>query len=258
MNKISVIESWKYGKETFKDNWMVLIYALIFPAIFSLLVDQFYHANPMTYTNVSLYYLGPILIFYILKFLLDTMFKIGKIKIYLDALKGKKPVYGELFNPKKNYLNFLVVSILISLCTLGGLIFFILPSIYIILRYCFAPILVLDQDMNIGEAFTKSKEMTDGKKWKILPYYIAYGFLVLLYMLGTGLIYLAITNPALGLSTLPSILLVMVIVVIFLIISNLAILHLYRQLLGVSDTEERGGQMDFQDINDQSKDVSDI
>jgi hypothetical protein len=248
MNEISVIESWKYGRETFKKNWLVLVYALIFPVIFSLLIDQFYHVNPMTYTNVSLSYLGPILIFYILKFLLDTMFKVGKIKIYLDALEGKRPFYKELFNPKKSYLNFLVISILIGLCTLGGLIFFVLPSVYIILRYCFAPILVIDQDMNIGEALTKSKEMTDGNKWRMLPYYAVYGFLVLLYMLGTGLVYLAIANPSIGLSSLPSILLVMVIVVTLLVISNLAILHLYRQLLVSSDKEENGGQMDFQDI----------
>ncbi|MEI6553175.1 MAG: hypothetical protein WCO09_01260 [bacterium] len=250
MNSISVVESFKFGKKAFKNNWLILVYALIFPAVFSLVVDVFYHANPMTYTNLSLSYLGPIVVFYIVKYLLNIMFKIGKIRIYLDTLKFKQPRYSELFNPKKSYLNFLVVSVLLGICTLGGLIVLIVPGIYIILRYCFAPILVLDQNMSISESFAKSKEMTAGNKWKMLPYYIIYGFLALLYMLCTALVYSAFADPAISLGNLPVIVVVLAFTAVLLIISNLAILHLYRKLLVKLNSEENGGQMDFQDIQD--------
>jgi hypothetical protein len=264
MNKISVIKSYSVALGVFKKNWMILVYALIFPVLVSLVVDQFYHVGEIEKGNYSLYYLGPIVLFYVLKFLWDTMFKIGKFRIDLNALDGRKPLYVELFNPKKDYFTFLFVSILLGLSTLGGIILFIIPGIYIILTYCFAPVLVLDKGLGISDAFTRSKEMTAGNRLQMLSYYIPYGFLALLFLIGAGLEYSVIqgiiSNPG-NLRLVFSFLLILIpiaFIASMLIISNLAIFHLYRQLLDepvVLDSEEdlSGGQLDFQDIPDDSQ-----
>jgi hypothetical protein len=259
MNKISVIESWSVGMGVFKKNWPILVYALIFPVLVALVVDQFYHVGEIEKGNFSLYYLGPIVLFYVLKFLWDTMFKIGKFRIDLDALDGKKPAYSALFNPKKDYFAFLVLSILLGLSTLGGIIFLIIPGIYVILTYCFAPVLVLDRGVSISESFTRSKEMTVGNRLQMLSYYIPYGLLAFLFLIGSGLEYSIIKNIIINPSN-PSLIFSFILILIplafvasLLIISNLAIFHLYRQLLDEpasleSEDATDGGQLDFQDI----------
>lgn len=262
MSKISVVKSFNVSKNVFKKNWLILVYALVFPMLFSFVVDQFYHVGDIDNTNFSLYYMGPIFLFYILKFLIDTMFKIGKFKINLDALDGKKPRYSELFSPKNNYFNFLFVSILLGLSTLGGTILLIVPGIYIILTYCFAPILVLDKGLNISESFAKSKEMTQGNKVKMLGYYSVYGSLAFLFLLGSSIIYSILKNPISNLSNFPDILnfaislVLMICIITLLILSNLAIFQLYRELLNESvlsgdEEDSDNGQMDFKDISEE-------
>lgn len=249
MNNISIVESFKFGARLLKKNWPILVYALLFPAIFSLILDHFYHADPIILTNLTLAYFGPVVLFYVIKYLITTLFKIGKFKINLDVIDGNKSNYLELFTPKKYYFNFIVISILLGLSILGGFIFFILPGIYIIITYSFAPILVIDKKMSISEAFTKSKEMTTGNKIKIFWYYLIYGFLSILFMIGTAAVYGVITSPQAGMQYyLAVILFILIFIISALIISNLAIFHVYRQLLEEANVGEKGGQLDFQDL----------
>jgi hypothetical protein len=262
MNNISVIKSLKISKDIFKKNWIILVYATIFPVLFALFIDQFYHVGTIDKTNYSIYYLGPIALFYVVKFLIDTMFKIGKFRINLQLVDGKSAKYSELFNPKRDYLTFLVVSILLGLCTLGGFIFFIIPGIYVILTYCFAPILVLDKGLGISDAFTRAKEMAVGNRLKMLIYYVIYGILVFFFLIGAGLVYSSIKTPSLLFASSSSvtifviILIVLACVIAALAISNLAIFHLYKRLLNESVMEvqegDEGGQLDFHDISKDS------
>ncbi len=127
-----------------------------------------------------------------------------------------------------------------------------------ILTYCFAPILVLDKGFGISDAFTKAKEMTVGNRLEMLAYYVIYGILAFLFLIGSGLVYSAIKNPSLLFMSSSSVtifvimLIVLACIVVALAISNVAIFHLYKKLLNESCVEEKeedaGGQLDFQDI----------
>jgi uncharacterized membrane protein len=236
MNKISVMESWKYGWGAFKKNWQILIYATAVPFLVGTLMSELFKADELKKgVSTVVYPMLVLVLYYIVKYLLQTLFNIGQTRINIDASYGRveeKPKYSDLFNSQGIYMRFLMVSILYSLIVLGGFILLIIPGIYIALRYCFAPILVIDKKMGIGEAFDKSKEMTKGKKWKLLGFFAASLVFVLLGLIAIG-----------------------VGIVITYIIYELAFIHMYRNLVNESDTVENGGQMDFEDIKNEPQDA---
>lgn len=217
MYKISALESWKYAWEAFKKNWMVLMSAIIAPYLIGVIVNEIAKANPVLKEtlktggfknmNLTAYALGLIAVYYVVKYLIAVLFRIGKAQINLDAVDGKKPRFADLFNTKGVFLNFLLASIIFDLCVLGGLIFFIIPGVYVFLTYCFAPYLILDKKMTISEAFTKSKLMTTGRKMSFLWFSIVIAFFVVLGLLG-----------------------LIVGVLVTFAISEVAFFHLYRKL----------------------------
>ncbi len=236
MHKISVIESWKNSWGIFKKNWKVLIYTVAVTTLVGTILSSIFKVEDLKVGGFrTSQAMMVIALYYILKYLIQTLFNIGQTKIDIDAVGGTKPRYSDLFNSQGVYLKFLLVSILYGLAVLGGFILLIIPGIYVALRYCFAPILIIDKKMGVGEAFDKSKEMTDGKKWQMIGFFVVSIIFVL-----AGLI-------ALGVG-----------IVVTFIMYELAFVHLYRGLLNESDAEERveqGGQMDFQDIKNETEGI---
>ncbi|MBP7831764.1 MAG: DUF975 family protein [Candidatus Pacebacteria bacterium] len=125
---------------------------------------------------------------------------LGVIKITLNAVDGKKPEMNDIFSQWNlfwKYLGmtivmllmllipFIVIGIIVMSLTMPiitlispGLtpspwLFVILAAMIvivfmIILRYMFAPYLVVDKNMKIMESFKKSSAMTKGYRWKLL------------------------------------------------------------------------------------------
>jgi len=184
--KISAINSWKSAWIIFKKNWLVLIYASIIPVLVDLMIVGTFNIKDLKKGNMTLQAMSLVALYYILKYLVDTFLRIGKVQINLDSIDEKKPPYSTMFNSQGVYFKFLLTSILFDLCVLGGLILFIIPGIYIILTYYFAPYLVLDKKMSVSEAFTRSKEMTSGKKIQILWFGIVIAFFALLGLIAIG------------------------------------------------------------------------
>jgi uncharacterized membrane protein len=229
MNKISVTESWKYGWGVFKKNWQILIYATAVPFLIGTVMSEAFQVDDLKKVDIkNLYPLGLLALYYVLKYLLQVLFNLGQTRITLDAAFGgesKAPKYFDLFNSQGIYLRFLGVSLLYTLAVLGGFILLIIPGIYIALRYYFAPILVIDKKMGIGEAFATSKEMTKGIKWQLLGFTIVSAVFVLL-----GLI-------ALGIG-----------IVATYIIYKIAFVHLYRKLSDGLGVETSGGQLVMEEV----------
>ncbi len=72
--------------------------------------------------------------------------------------------------------------LLLMLVMLGGMILLIVPGIIWGIKFMFAPMLILDKNMRIMDAFRVSSRMTNGYKWPLF----AYGLLV--GLVGFGLI----------------------------------------------------------------------
>jgi len=75
-----------------------------------------------------------------------------------------------------------------------GLIFLIVPGLYLALKYQFAPILVVDEKMGVMDAIKKSGEMTKGKLMDLFLLSLALLFINILGVLALG-IGLLVSSP---------------------------------------------------------------
>ena len=57
---------------------------------------------------------------------------------------------------------------------ISGMCFLIIPGIFLAVKFCFAPYLVIDQKMGAMEALSESWGMVTGCAWKILLAYLCF------------------------------------------------------------------------------------
>jgi len=92
-----------------------------------------------------------------------------------------------MWENKERFLKFFAVSILYQLIVFVGLIFLVIPGIYLALRYQYAQYIIIDdKEISIGKAFKRSAEMTKGLKWRILWLGIVSVGIVILGLLALG------------------------------------------------------------------------
>lgn len=99
----------------------------------------------------------------------------GQTTTYISILKmGKKE--KEIFSlGYKNMWKFFLASLVVGLIILGGIILLIIPAVIFGIWYSFTLILVLDKNLSIKEALSKSKKMVSGKFMKIFGRFIVFG-----------------------------------------------------------------------------------
>ncbi len=91
-------------------------------------------------------------------------------KMNLSAVSGGMPKLKDILNKidiKKISVWFLTNLIYVFIIFIG-LILFIIPGIYLMLRYMFVSYLVIDKNLSIKESFALSTKMTEGIKWNLL------------------------------------------------------------------------------------------
>jgi uncharacterized membrane protein len=138
---------------------------------------------------------------------LDMFIKLGIIKIGLKVIDGVKTDWNEMFRHGNLFISYLFTSIVYGIGVAIGFVFLIIPGFYVMLKYMFAPIIVVDKNVGIMESFKMSAKMTDGVKWKLL-----------------GLIILAILMNILGAIVF------FVGLLVSIPVSTLAFLYVYRKL----------------------------
>lgn len=140
-----------------------------------------------------------ILLFIVYMFL-AIFLAIGLLRIVIAIADDKQPEFGLLFSGMDVFLNYLFVTILYSIIVFAGFILLIFPGVIWMLKFMFAPWLVVDQKMGPIEALKKSAEMTSGMKWDLLGFQ-AVAFVV--SMLGVLALYIGmlVTTPLVMIAT---------------------------------------------------------
>lgn len=205
-----------------KKNWLIMLYALVVPLLVSFVIDIITNVPRDEKTEITGAIALSIVVVFIVKYLISTLFNLGVFKIQLKATNGEKPKYIDLINGFDVYWKFLIVTILYSLVVLGGLILLIIPGIYFAITYMFAPFLIVDKKMSVSDAFTKSKQMTKGRVWSILLFIV-----------------LSVIFTLLGLIVL------LVGVIVTAMISGLALIQLYKQLLNETPEIEEAATLNL-------------
>jgi uncharacterized membrane protein len=109
----------------------------------------------------------------IISLLVSSWLAAGSIKIALSYFDGKKLPFNNLFTQTKYFWRMVGASLLLGLIIVVGLIFLIIPGIYLALRFFFTRTLIVDKDMGIIEAMKESTKMTEGIKWQLLVFCLA-------------------------------------------------------------------------------------
>jgi len=85
------------------------------------------------------------------------------LQVYDHDKSSVRTLFGGL-----HQLPRLVGSSIIYLALIAiGLCFFVIPGIYILLRFSFVNLLIIDKDMGVFEAFKRSAMLTRGNMWRL-------------------------------------------------------------------------------------------
>jgi uncharacterized membrane protein len=111
----------------------------------------------------------PLFVGFILISILSIVFGLwSQSTSYFAVIKMGEPEKEVFKIGFKKIGKYLLATLVLGIIIFFGLILLVIPAIIFGIWYSFTLLLVLDKDMGIGEALKKSKEMVNGKFWKIL------------------------------------------------------------------------------------------
>lgn len=105
-----------------------------------------------------------------LSFVLSSLTILGTIFIALKLYDGKDTHIDDIVSPVRQSLPFFFARILFCLMVLLGLIVFIVPGVYIYLKYQFFGYAMVYKNMGIEESFKESGRITEGELMHLLKY----------------------------------------------------------------------------------------
>ncbi len=164
----SIKEALKFGWSKTFDNFLFFVGLLLLlfsasaiPAIINLfLID-----SAILESLIDLLFL-----------VLSFLFYFGMFGLILDLYDGKDISLKNILDYSDLFLRLAIASIFYYILVLLGLLFFVIPGIYLMIRLSFFMYLIIDKDCGALESLSKSYEITKGVTLKIF----LFGVLVLL------------------------------------------------------------------------------
>ena len=97
----------------------------------------------------------------------------GYTESMIRTARGNKVGIGDFFKVGFNKFGKLLGAGILFLLGVGiGLVCFIIPGIYLMVRWFFVIYLIVDKDLGVSEAFQKSGEMVSNIFWEVLAVFI--------------------------------------------------------------------------------------
>lgn len=105
----------------------------------------------------------------------------GFVALLLKHFAGDHVMFDDLFDlVDKRWIYFAFLGIVKGILIFLGFLCFVIPGVYLAVRWMFAELLVVDKGLRPMEALRASSEMTKGVWWKLFLYTIVVGLLVVL------------------------------------------------------------------------------
>lgn len=159
--KAVLSESWEKTKSSLGTFWLFLIVYAVLVGIISGILELVFPTDPEHVTTFDF-------VNAVFSFVLGAYLQIVWYRGLLLITDGKSPTLKNVLVDTKTYLSYLAGSVVFSLLVVIGLTFFVVPGVYLALRYGFYPLFIAEKGVSFSEAFRKSKELTDGVKKKLL------------------------------------------------------------------------------------------
>lgn len=91
----------------------------------------------------------------------------GYIALMLKHHRGETIVFDDLFDIDNRWIYFAFLFVIKTFLIMLGFFCFIIPGIYLSVRWMFAEILVIDQGLKPLAALKASSALTEGVRWKL-------------------------------------------------------------------------------------------
>lgn len=120
------------------------------------------------------------LIFNIGSLFFSVFISIIYLKVSLNICDGDRGGMRDILSLSLPlFFKFLLAMVLYYLIVAAGLILFIVPGYYFMIKYQFVLYLIVDKGMDVVPAFNMSSQITKGVKWQLLFFDLLIGVIVL-------------------------------------------------------------------------------
>lgn len=103
------------------------------------------------------------IITYLISLVIQSLFTLGYTKNLLQTMDGEEPQFSAYGQQARKLITAIVAALLYSIVIAVGLIFLIIPGLYLVIRLQFYLLLIVEEDCGIIESLQKSWELTRGQ-----------------------------------------------------------------------------------------------
>lgn len=173
-------EAFGAGWARLKEHWLffVLAYTTVFvvSGVFGGLSEGPYKDIEPTSGLLSL-----------IGYLLRVWLNFNLLVLTIRMFDGAKPEWRDLFVWREETISYVGASILYGIIVLPGMLFFIVPGIYLAIKYGFYGFIIADRRVGAFDALKMSGQVTDGVKWLVAGFTVASIGAILLGALAFGI-----------------------------------------------------------------------
>ena len=144
-----------FGWQTFAKNALFLIGVTIAVALINSVVEGAERYGPIEGGYFSF-------VINIIEILVNSLLQLGLIAIMLAFKDGRMPEFVDLFNRAPLVFNYIAATILYTLMVVVGLVFLIVPGIYLAVRFGYYSYFIVDEEVGPIEALKRSSDLTEG------------------------------------------------------------------------------------------------
>lgn len=161
--KFKIAEVFKTSWKAIKQNIWILTGLMVSYTIIALIINILLGPSISDTMNGITPSPGELSIYYGVAIIFSGLFNLGYIKNIFQALDGIEPQFSAYGAQAFKILKFIVGYILVVFICLIGLIFLVIPGIYLMLRLQFFMAFLVDENTGIIESLKKSWQITKGE-----------------------------------------------------------------------------------------------
>lgn len=156
--KFSKIEAIRFGWNTTLHNFRFLL------LVFAIVVGVSLLPRIINLLEVPIFLS---ILVGIVFFVVNSILSLGVIAIVLKFVKNEKPTIQDLVSKKHLFSKYIFSNILVSILTIIGFLFFIIPGIVLAVRMQFYVYFIVEEEVGPIDAIKKSWNLTKGSFWNI-------------------------------------------------------------------------------------------
>lgn len=95
------------------------------------------------------------------------------VRTALKVVDGEAPRLSPIEPLLQGYIGFFLINLVVGLVVGLGFVLLIVPGVLLALRYGYAPVLVADRNLPVGEAMRESERLTEGSRGGLFAFGLA-------------------------------------------------------------------------------------